>query len=77
VKDRLGCLARADLDIRDHSWFKDMDWGQLYRKEIMAPWLPKITSPLDGENFAEWEEEDKRSLKPLSDVEQKQFAKFC
>jgi len=78
VKERLGCCsARCDLDLREHNWFKDVDFGKLYRKEMKAPWVPKITSPFDGENFAEWEAEDKRNLKPLSKHEQDQFKKFC
>ena len=77
VHSRLGCLARADLDLRDHSWFSDINWGGLYRKEINAPWVPTIKSPFDGENFASWEEQDKRNLKPLSNKENQQFQKFC
>jgi protein kinase A len=77
VRERLGCLAGADLDIRSDKWFQECDWGKLYRKEIKAPWVPTIKSPFDGENFAEWQEEDKRNLKPLTDREQKHFTKFC
>jgi serine/threonine protein kinase len=77
VKNRLGCLPRADLDLREHAWFRTIDFGKLYRKEYSAPWVPTIKSPFDGENFAEWEEQDKRNLKPLSAVEQKHFEKFC
>ncbi|KAL3895990.1 MAG: hypothetical protein SGARI_007287, partial [Bacillariaceae sp.] len=77
VHERLGCLAGADLDLRAHPWFKEIDWGMLYRKEMKAPWVPTIKSPFDGENFAKWEEEDKHKLKKLSDKEQAHFKKFC
>jgi protein kinase A len=77
VKDRLGCLPRGDLDLREHAWFRTVDFGKLYRKEFPAPWVPSIKSPFDGENFDEWEEQDKPNLNPLSDVEQIHFEKFC
>jgi protein kinase A len=76
VTDRLGCLRRADLDLREHAWFRTVNFGKLYRKEIPAPWTPTIKSPFDGANFAEWEAPDKRDLEPLSKVEQQQFEKF-
>lgn len=81
VKKRLGCLARADLDIRDHPWFSNpetgIDFGKLYRKEMTAPWIPTVTSPFDGSNFSERKLHDKSKLKPLTEKEQKQFDKFC
>lgn len=81
VKKRLGCLARADLDIRDHPWFSKpdtgIDFGKLYRKELKAPWIPTINSPFDGQNFSEHKIHDKSKLKPLSEKEQRQFEKFC
>merc|ERR1712194_802199 len=83
VNKRLGCGARADLDIRDHPWFSStegtgaIDFGQLYRKELTAPWIPTVTSPFDGANFSKKREHNKSKLTPLSEREQKQFAQFC
>merc|ERR1711935_967537 len=81
VKKRLGCLSRAELDIRDHSWFANeetgIDFGKLYRRELTAPWIPTVTSPFDGSNFSERKLHDKSKLKPMTDKEQKQFDKFC
>jgi protein kinase A len=77
ANNRLGCLSRADLDLRDHPWFQQVNFGKLYRKELNAPWVPTIKSPFDGENFAKWEAEDKRKLKPLTGKEQAHFQKFC
>lgn len=76
VHGRCGCSQRADLDLRDHPWFIEIDFGELYRKEIKSPWVPTIKSPFDGENFAQWDEQDKQDLKPLSEKEQQIFRKF-
>merc|ERR1711935_1282354 len=51
---RLGCRAKADLDIRNHPWFAEddgIDFGKLYRKELKAPWVPEISDPFSGEYF--------------------------
>jgi len=85
VNKRLGCGARADLEIRDHPWFAStekgttgaIDFGNLYRKELKAPWVPTVTSPFDGANFSKKREQNKSNLKPLSAREQKQFEHFC
>ena len=77
-KERLGCLARADLDLRDHPWFKTFDFGKLYNKQLVAPWVPKVRDPLDGSNFNRWDhlEDKERDLTPLSDKEQQLFKDF-
>jgi len=49
--NRFGCLARADSDIRDHSWFAVIDVDKLLAKKIPAPWIPQIRDPLDASHF--------------------------
>jgi protein kinase A len=76
---RLGCLARADLDLRDHPWFgQHIDWCQLYRKEITAPWVPSVHDPFDGSNFdrCDHPKKDTKGLLPLSEKEQLLFKDF-
>ena len=29
-------------EIKTHPWFKDIDWDQLYRKEIIPPFRPTV-----------------------------------
>lgn len=77
-KERLGCLARADLDIRDHAWLDGYDFGALYRKEITPPWTPTISSPFQGDNFANWDDlaNKEHDTTPLSEKEQALFKTF-
>ncbi|KAL3768596.1 hypothetical protein ACHAW5_001893 [Stephanodiscus triporus] len=49
--NRFGCLARADMDIRDHAWFSVITTEKLLQKQIPAPWVPKIKDPLDASHF--------------------------
>jgi cGMP-dependent protein kinase len=76
-KKRLGCMTKADLDIRNHPWFRDIDFGKLYRKELKAPWVPEISDPFDGANFKAKRAETKIGLKELDKWEQEQFKDFC
>ena len=81
VRDRLGCMANADLDIRNHPWFANektgIDFGKLYRKEIPAPWVPVLSDPFDSTNFKHTSARSKKGLKPLTTEEQKLFEDFC
>lgn len=49
--NRFGCLARADMDIRDHAWFSVISTEKLLQKQIPAPWVPQIKDPLDASHF--------------------------
>lgn len=77
-KERLGCLARGDLDVREHAWFDGYDFGALYRKEITPPWIPDVSNPFDGTNFENWSdlETKEHDTTPLTAKEQALFEKF-
>ncbi|KAE9412816.1 hypothetical protein Angca_003804, partial [Angiostrongylus cantonensis] len=49
---RLG--SKADFnEIKQHNFFKPIDWEKLLRREIKAPFVPKIESETDVRNIAE------------------------
>jgi protein kinase A len=76
---RLGSLAEGSKGIFLATWFNEMDFHKLRRKEIKAPWKPKIKDPLDGSNFEDWshlKDKDKDEFPPLSAQEQKIFETF-
>lgn len=77
--NRFGCLARGDMDIRDHSWFSVIDVDKLLNKKIPAPWIPKIKDPLDASHFDFYShvENEPQSNKPgLTPTQQDQFKDF-
>jgi protein kinase A len=77
--NRLGCLARADMDVRDHAWFSIIDVNKLLRKQIPPPWIPRIKDPLDATHFDSYRhlENEPPSSKPnLSAAQQVQFKDF-
>lgn len=77
VKKRLGCSERNDLEIRQHPWFSSVNFGEIYRKEHPAPWVPEIEDPWDGSHFhLKKPMKDKSKLRPLIGREQKLFDQF-
>lgn len=77
--NRFGCLARGDMDIRDHPWFNVINTEKLLNKTIPAPWVPRIKDPLDASHFDSYRhvENEPPSNKPhLSSHQQELFRDF-
>ena len=52
-KKRLGANMPKDMQIiKNHRFFKKIDWKKLARREVPAPLNPLITDPALAENFA-------------------------
>ena len=51
VQTRLGNLKGGADDIKQHKWFADLDFDELLKKKIKAPWMPKVTGITDTSNF--------------------------
>jgi len=55
---RLGNLQRGSKDIMEHSWFAEVTWERLARKDIDAPYVPPIKSGAgDASLFDKYPEE--------------------
>jgi len=77
--NRFGCLARKDMDVRDHYWFNVIDVDKLLKKKIPAPWVPKIKDPLDASHFDSYRhvENEPPSNKPnITAQQQTLFGEF-
>lgn len=55
---RFGNLANGSRDIFGHAYFTEVDWNRLYRKEIPAPYVPKVDGDGDSSNFDTYAEID-------------------
>jgi hypothetical protein len=64
--------------VKEHPWFNTLDFKKLTDKKLKAPWIPKISNPLDARNFDDFSrmEKEKNHGRPLSPEEQKQFTGF-
>jgi serine/threonine protein kinase/CRP-like cAMP-binding protein len=76
---RLGHLSRGHRDIKDHEWFNKINFRQLVRKELPAPWVPRINNPLDlshFDNFRHTEHDQQTPKTHSSKLEQDLFQDF-
>ena len=80
LTQRLGCLAHAERDIKEHPFMEDINWGKLGKRMMKAPWVPQLRDPLDASCFESWDHLDDKETtgdyKKLSKKEQDIFVEF-
>nr|XP_002123049.3 ribosomal protein S6 kinase alpha-5 [Ciona intestinalis] len=52
-KTRLGCGTTGVKEIKEHPYYKSLDWEKVARKDVPAPFKPVIANDMDTSNFAE------------------------
>lgn len=70
LSKRYGNLKGGVNDIKNHRFFKELNWNDLLKYKIKAPYLPKVSGSGDVSNFAENDEpevEDAIAIKPSED----------
>lgn len=68
---RLGNLQRRSKDVKEHVWFKSIEWEKLYKRELEAPIKPHLSSATDTRNFEEYDDEPKRRVQYTDDMKKK------
>ena len=56
---RLGNLSAGIKGIMDHSFFENIDWQCVCRKQWPAPYVPVIKGDMDSSNFSTYDEDNK------------------
>mmetsp|Transcript_31260 Transcript_31260/g.71545 ORF Transcript_31260/g.71545 Transcript_31260/m.71545 type:complete len:944 (+) Transcript_31260:385-3216(+) len=77
--DRLGCLAGGYRDVKQHRFFRQVNFTKLVKRQIKAPWRPEIVDPLDISHFESFVDRDDKGMKdmePLTEDEQLVFRDF-
>jgi len=72
----LGALKKGHRDVSGHALFKPIDWSVLVKKEIKAPYIPKISSPTDTSNFEEYEDDSGEDWTRFNDKAKNVFKGF-
>ncbi|CAD6888123.1 unnamed protein product [Tilletia controversa] len=68
---RLGNLRGGAEDVKAHVWFKGVSWGQLERREVQAPIVPRLEGPGDSSQFPRYAEGDNRLMPGMVGLEVK------
>ncbi|KAJ3401423.1 Serine/threonine kinase [Chytriomyces hyalinus] len=78
--NRLGYGAKDAEDIKDHAYFKDVNWEDVVQLKIPPPFFPSIRGPTDVSNFDEEFTKEAPVLTPinmvLSAADQEEFRGF-
>lgn len=56
ITKRYGMLKNGVSDIKDHSFFKGMDWIALYHREVATDHTPAIKGPDDASHYEVYQE---------------------
>ncbi|CAD6993010.1 unnamed protein product [Ceratitis capitata] len=51
LSKRFGSLINGNKDIKDHEWFKPINWFSILNQEMPAPYVPQIVNDEDLSNF--------------------------
>lgn len=71
-----GSVEGGAADIRRHKFFRGVDWHALAGRQIEAPIIPQVSSPLDTHYFEVYDEDDDKPPGELTEAEQVQFKDF-
>lgn len=55
---RLGNMKGGAVDVKNHKWFRHLDWNEVYHRKLTAPIIPEISHLGDTRNFVEYPVQD-------------------
>ena len=70
---RLGTLHGGASDIKNHPWFKSVDWAKALASGLAPPYVPRIASGGDTSHFDSYPDSDEDTALPLAAEHTKLF----
>ncbi|XP_078277585.1 G protein-coupled receptor kinase 3 isoform X1 [Rhinoraja longicauda] len=77
VAKRLGCLGQGAVEVKEHPFFKGIDWQQVYLQKYLPPLIPPRgeVNAADAFDIGSFDEEDTKGIK-LLDSDQELYKNF-
>lgn len=81
ITSRLGCSSSGERDVKDHPYYRTIDWDELAKKNVKPPFVPKskskdITSNFDPEFTANKTQFTKIDKRIIAQIDQTVFDGF-
>ncbi|KAA0185701.1 Calcium-dependent protein kinase C [Fasciolopsis buskii] len=78
---RLGCGARGERDIREHQFYRHLDWHKIATRQVQPPFKPRIKDRRDVSNFDREFTKDPPKMTPsdklfIMNLDQTEFSGF-
>ncbi|XP_060605266.1 beta-adrenergic receptor kinase 2-like isoform X2 [Ruditapes philippinarum] len=77
VEERLGCQGRGAQEVKEHPFFKSIDWNQVYLQKYPPPLIPPRgeVNAADAFDIGSFDEEDTKGIK-LTEADQELYKNF-
>jgi len=77
VDKRLGCMGRGSDEVKEHPFFRDIDWQQVYMQKYIPPLTPPRgeVNAADAFDIGSFDEEDTKGYK-LTEKDQELYQNF-
>lgn len=77
VDERLGCRGKSASEVKEHPFFKGIDWGQVYLQKYPPPLIPPRgeVNAADAFDIGSFDEEDTKGIK-LTEADQELYKNF-
>jgi hypothetical protein len=73
---RFGCLKAGPEDIKQHKWFKNLDWKLISSRGVPTPFVPNVRAMDDTAMFDRYPESTEGSAPVISEKDQSLFESF-
>ncbi|XP_013392219.1 cAMP-dependent protein kinase catalytic subunit PRKX isoform X2 [Lingula anatina] len=73
---RLGNMKNGAEDVKNHKWFKSLNWEEVALRKLKPPIVPKLAHSGDTTNFDDYPDDDWKKAKPVTAEELEAFVEF-
>ncbi|KAH0478238.1 MAG: hypothetical protein KVP17_003314 [Porospora cf. gigantea B] len=70
---RFGCMKAGATDIKNHKWFRPVNWEDAFHKRITPPFIPDVKGRDDASMFDSYPDSGEDTSPPLHESQQKKF----